>query len=71
MAAHDPKTEQWRQIVRVRSRYQRSVHLERDARERGALDGYILTPLVRTLTGRIVDGFNRPLPARAWSVTGP
>ncbi len=69
--AHSREPEQWRQIVRVRSRYQRSVHLERDARERGSLDGYILTPLVRTLTGRIVDGFGKAAPARSWSVTGP
>lgn len=63
--------EQWRQIVRVRSRYQRSVHLERDAREPGSLDGYVITPLVRALTARIVDGFGEAAPARSWSVTGP
>jgi hypothetical protein len=71
MAAQDSRTDQWRQLVRVRSRYQRSVHLERDAREKRALEGYILTPLVRTLTGRIIDGFSKSSPARAWSITGP
>lgn len=71
MAVHDPKVDTWRDLVRVRARYQRSVHLERDARESGALDGYILTPLVRTLTGRIIEGFRAAVPARAWSVTGP
>lgn len=69
MAVQNSKSEQWRDIVRVRPRYQRSVHLERDAGERASLDGYILTPLVRTLTGRIVEGFRGT--ARAWSVTGP
>ena len=71
MAVQNSKSELWRDIVRVRPRYQRSVHLERDAGERASLDGYILTPLVRTLTGRIVEGFRGPSPARAWSVTGP
>jgi hypothetical protein len=69
MAVHEAKAGQWREIVRVRPRYQRSVHLERDAHERASLDGYILTPLVRTLTGRIVEGFRAN--ARAWSITGP
>ena len=55
----------------MRPRYLRSVHLERDAGEQSALDGYILTPLVRTLTGRIVEGFRATAAARAWSVTGP
>lgn len=71
MAVHETKADQWRELVRVRPRYQRSVHLERDAHDRSSLDGYILTPLVRTLTGRIIEGFRAPVPARAWSVTGP
>lgn len=71
MAAHESKAGHWRDIVHVRSRYQRSVHLERDAHERGSLEGYILTPLVRTLTGRIVQGYNADARARAFSVTGP
>ena len=70
MAAHESRAGHWRDIVHVRSRYQRSVHLERDAHERGSLDGYILTPLVRTLTGRIVQGYNADARARAL-VTAP
>lgn len=71
MAAHESKAGHWRDFVHVRSRYQRSVHLERDAHERGSLDGYILTPLVRTLTGRILQGYGADAKARAFSVTGP
>jgi hypothetical protein len=67
----EPRPDHWRELVHVRPRYQRSVHLERDAHARGSLDGYILTPLVRTLTGRILDGYRAPSPARAWSITGP
>lgn len=65
------KVQRWADVVRLRSRYRRSVHLERDAQVQSALDGYVLTPLVRTLTGRIVDGYAAPSPARAWSITGP
>lgn len=61
----------WGDFVRVRGRYQRSVHLERDAREARSLDGYILTPLVRTLTSRVIEGFAAEVPTRAWSITGP
>jgi hypothetical protein len=71
MVVHDSRASAWREIVHVRTRYQRSVHLERDAGVEGSLDGYILTPLVRTLTGRIVDGFRARSPARAFSITGP
>lgn len=69
MVVHESKAGHWREIIRVRPRYQRSVHLERDAHERGSLDGYILTPLVRTLAGRIIEGYR--VGARAWSITGP
>ncbi len=73
MAAHGAgrrsRQQTWREVVRVRARYQRSIHLERDASQCAALDGYLLTPLVRTLTGHICEGFRAG--ARAWSITGP
>lgn len=69
MATQGGVGETWRDLVRVRPRYRRSVHLERDADEQGALEGYVLTPLVRTLTGRIVEGYRSS--ARSWSITGP
>jgi len=68
---HEPTALKWRALVHVRPRFQRSSRLERDACEPGSLDGYILTPLVTKLTGRIIEGFHASVPARAWSVTGP
>ncbi len=66
-----PRSQSWADLVRVRARFQRSVHLERDAHSDSALEGYVLTPLVRTLTGRIIDGYDAASPSRAWSITGP
>lgn len=66
-----PKHQTWSDLVQLRARYQRSVHLERDAKSEHSLDGYVLTPLVRTLVRRILDGFESTSLARAWSVTGP
>lgn len=65
------KAPRWADLTRVRARFQRSVHLERDAHSKSALDGYVLTPLVRTLAGRIIDGYDAKAPSRAWSITGP
>lgn len=65
------KAERWADVVCVRARFQRSVHLERDAQSKSALEGYVLTPLVRTLAGRIIEGYDAAAPSRAWSITGP
>lgn len=64
-------TMQWRSIAGVRSRYQRSVHLERDAETRTALEGYVITPLVRTLSERLASGVARQGKNRSWSIIGP
>lgn len=61
----------WGEFVEIRARYQRSVHLERDVAAEGWLDGYLLTPLVRSLLDRIVAGLSPEGTARAWSLTGP
>ncbi|NOY93346.1 MAG: hypothetical protein GXP55_19345 [Deltaproteobacteria bacterium] len=47
------------------------MHLERDANLPNWLDGYVITPLVRQLTARIVAGLTVDGNARAWSITGP
>lgn len=62
---------QWGDLIAVRSRFQRSVHIERDAEVDGWLDGYLVTPLVRETIRRIGEGLFGPHPARAWSLTGP
>ena len=61
----------WCDYVSVQARYQRSVHLERDATLSNWLDGYVITPLVRSLTSRLAAGLANDGNARAWSITGP
>lgn len=61
----------WSDLVRVRPRYQRSVNLVRDAEAGTSLDGYVVTPLVRSLVRRIGAGLKPDSQARAWSLTGP
>lgn len=61
----------WAEYIDLRSRYQRSVHIERDANAEGWLEGYHLTPLVRSLFGRVVAGLAPEATTRAWSLTGP
>ncbi len=58
-------------FVTVRGRYQKSIHLERDARSDGALGGYIVTPLVRGVLGRLAAGLESDSQQRACSITGP
>ncbi|MBE7483613.1 MAG: hypothetical protein HS104_26995 [Polyangiaceae bacterium] len=47
------------------------MHLERDSEEPHALDGYQVTPLVRSLVGRLGQSLSKGSGTRAWSVTGP
>ncbi len=61
----------WADFVQIRSRYQRSVHLQRDAQASDWLDGYIVTPLGRSLLARMGHGLQEGGTARSWSITGP
>ncbi|MCB9914969.1 MAG: hypothetical protein H6828_07445 [Planctomycetes bacterium] len=61
----------WAEYVRIRSRYQRSVHLQRDAKGANWLEGYVITPLGRSVLGRIAAGLRPDGTARSWSITGP
>jgi len=67
----EPTTICWANWVKLRARYQRSVHLERDASAEHTLDGYLVTPLVQNLATRICAGLLPDGTARAWSLTGP
>lgn len=58
-------------FVTVHGRYQKSVHLERDSGTDAALAGYIVTPLVRSVLGRLAAGLEPGALQRAWSITGP
>jgi hypothetical protein len=61
----------WNELVAIRQRYQRSVHLERDFGSPAALNGYLVTPLVRAVVGRVGEGLASETGNRAWSITGP
>lgn len=61
----------WAEHVSLHPRYQRSVHLERDSVGSAPwLDGYVVTPLVHSLTSRVVSGLAGE-GTRAFSITGP
>lgn len=62
---------QLHEYVGVQRRYQKSVHLERDATSAEALAGYIVTPLVRKVLRRLALGLGADTEQRAWSITGP
>lgn len=59
------------EIIKVKSRFGRSVNLERDFYNRISLDGYVLTTTSRYALGRIVEAFLNETAARAWTLTGP
>ena len=58
-------------IFRVKGRFQRSVHLERDFYTENALDGYILTVTAREMLSRIALTLENETTSKAWSLTGP
>lgn len=65
------KLDSWSRHIELGARFQRSVHLERDAGSDSWLEGYLLTPLVVSTIGRIAEGLCREDGNRAWSLTGP
>ncbi len=58
-------------IFRVKGRFQRSVHLERDFYIENALDGYILTVTAREMLSRVALTLENETTSKAWSLTGP
>lgn len=58
-------------LVRIRSRFARSVNLELDFYGGIQRDGYILTSLARGTLSRIADGLIQPGGSKAWTLTGP
>jgi hypothetical protein len=59
------------EIIKVKSRFGRSVNLERDFYSRVSLDGYVLTTTSRHALGRLVEAFFDETASRAWTLTGP
>lgn len=58
-------------IFRVKGRFQRSIHLERDFYTENALDGYILTVTAREMLSRVASTLEDEITSKAWSLTGP
>ena len=57
--------------IRIRGRFLRSVHLERDFYTPGATEGYVPTPAAYGALSRILPGAMGKPAARAFSITGP
>ncbi|TLD41179.1 MAG: hypothetical protein JETT_2561 [Candidatus Jettenia ecosi] len=57
-------------LLRLNSRFFRSVHLERDFRDPDALSGYILTDHTRSCLERMAEGLKEYSGQRAWRITG-
>lgn len=59
------------EIIKVKSRFGRSVNLERDFYNRISLDGYVLTTTSSHALERLIEAFFDETAARAWTLTGP
>jgi hypothetical protein len=54
----------------IHSRYVRAVNIGRDLGDEHALDGYLLTDVVRYALARLCDGLQATSSQRAWRITG-
>lgn len=57
-------------VFNIKSRFLRSVQLERDFQDSAALSGYVKTDFVQECCERISDGLRPKSGRRAWRVTG-
>ncbi len=57
-------------LFRIRSRYTRSVNLERDFEDRTTLKGYVVTPHIQDCLKRLSASLIPNSSQRAWRVTG-
>lgn len=57
-------------FIRIRPRFMRSVHLERDIMDPDSSKGYILTPTAEQAFERITASFRPGSTQRAWRVSG-
>ena len=59
-------------LYKVRGRFHRSVHLERDFyTKENVLNGYILTVTAREMLSRVISTLENGKTSKAWSITGP
>ena len=57
-------------LFRVKSRFLRSAHLERDFNDPTCLSGYVVTDFTRSCLGYVANGLNARSGQRAWRMTG-
>jgi len=58
-------------VVKIASRFGRSVNLERDFHEQISLNGYVLTTTARSALHRFAQVDSSTATRRAWTLTGP
>jgi len=58
-------------LVKVRGRFQRSVHLVRDWQVQRGLQDYLLTSTAKEIALQVLEGVSHEEGARTWSITGP
>lgn len=57
-------------LFRIKRRFLRSAHLERDFTDPSALEDYVLTPNIKDNLVRVVTGLEPSSTQRAWRITG-
>lgn len=57
-------------LFRIRNRFLRSAHLERDFRDPSAFSGYVVTDFAKSCLARVAYGLKARSGQRAWRVTG-
>ncbi len=57
-------------LFKIRSRFLRSAHLERDFEDPGVLSGYVVTDFTRSCLKRVASGLKSHSGQRAWRMTG-
>jgi hypothetical protein len=58
-------------LIRINSRFTRSVNLERDFFSSASVEGYVMTTTARRTLQRVTEGLCKQGGARAWTLTGP
>lgn len=65
-----PSAQRLADVVSLRNRYVRAVNIGRDLGDDHALDGYLVTEMVRRAMERLVRGLQATSAQRAWRLTG-
>lgn len=57
-------------MFKIRERFLRSTHLERDFEDASAMSGYVVTPQTKAYLSRLSAGLKETSGQRAWRITG-